>query len=386
MISFRWPPVYGGAGTQAQRLAVRLTARGVFVTALTARHDESLASREVIDGVPVTRLRVGPYRRLRPLVFFLFASLHLFRHAKRADVVHVLGAYLRVVPVVAVSKILGKKTVIKMTSHGTDDPLSTRKRRLGGFVRWAMTRSDAVVSLGGGMSASYRQSGLSEAKLFEIPNGVAADVFRPAPPDERRAVRNRLGIPDETEVVTFVGPVSRQKGVDTLLLAWPQVLERRPRALLLLVGPLRDGALAGFPTLDALSSDLMRIRALGERKDVNECLRVSDVFVLPTRFEGLPNALLEAMASALACVVSRIPGTEEVVGNGRCAVLVEPGDPVRLGDAIAGLLEDAGTRLSLGAGARARIMEKYSMDAVADEYAKLYRCLRGESAPPRRSD
>jgi glycosyltransferase involved in cell wall biosynthesis len=385
MVSYRWPPVYGGAGKQAQRLAVRLLSRGVAVTALTARHDKNLAPREVIDGVSVRRLGVGPWRRHRAAFFFVAAALHLLRHAGRIDVVHVLGAYLRVVPVVAAARLAGKKTVIKMTSHGTDDPASSGQRALGALIRHAMRRADAVISLGGAMSESYRQSGLPDVKLVEIPNGVEADRFRPLPADEDRGtLKDRMGIPYDAEVVTFVGPVSRDKGVDTLLLAWPQILDFKPRAYLLLVGPLRAGSLAGFPTLDSLSSEAMRIRAAGELDGVHRHLRISDVFVLPTRFEGLPNALLEAMATGLACVASRIPSTEEVTENGRSAVLVEPGDPLGLAEAVAGLLDDPEARRAFGNAARARIEEKYAMEMVADKHADLYRRLAaaasGESA------
>lgn len=384
MISFRWPPLYGGAGRQAQRLAVRLVSRGIAVTALTARHDKSLAAREVIDGIPVRRLGAGPWPKYRSVFFFLSAALHLIRHAGRIDVVHVLGAYLRVVPVVAAAKLIGKKTVIKMTSHGTDDPVSTGKRTLGALVRRAMEKSDAVISLGGAMSESYRASGLPESKLVEIPNGVEVDRFRPPSPDEDRGtMKDRMGIPYDAEVVTFVGPVSRDKGVDTLLLAWPQIVDFKPRAYLLLVGPLRSGALSGFPTLESLSSDSMRIRATGEVDKVHHYLRVSDVFVLPTRFEGLPNSLLEAMAAGLACVASRIPPTEEVSENGRSAVLVEPGDPSALAEAVAGLLDDPETRRALGSAARARIEQRYAMEIVADTHAELYRRLAGGAAKAR---
>jgi glycosyltransferase involved in cell wall biosynthesis len=377
MISYRWPPVYGGAGRQAHAVAVRLAPRDVEVTALTARLDKGLGARDTIDGIPVRRLWVGPWRGLRPVVFFLSAALSLAVHSKRIDVIHVLGAYLRVVPVVAAAKILRKKTVIKMTLFGEDDPASTGGRRFGGLVRWSLRRADAVVSLGGEMSASYRQSGLPESKLVEIPNGVSPEIFRPASPDDRSVSRHRLGITEETEVVTFVGPMNRRKGVDTLLIAWPQVIERRAHALLLLVGPFDEGALAAFPTLESLTSDTMRIQALGERKDVPRILQASDVFVLPTRSEGLPNSLLEAMASGVACVAGRIPGTEEVTDGGRCAVLVEPGDPAAIAESIVRFLEDPQKRRSMGGVARTRIIDKYSIDAVADAYAALYARLFG---------
>jgi len=382
MLNWRDPrnPLAGGAERVTAGYLSALQRRGHEVFWF-ANEFVGAPPEEVVDGIPVRRLGVGPWPRRRSVFFFLSAALYLLRNAGRIDVVHVLGAYLRVVPVVSAAKLIGKKTVIKMTSHGTDDPLSTGKRAFGGLVRAAMRKSDAVISLGGAMSESYRESGLPETKLVEIPNGVEADRFRPSPADEDRgAMKDRMGIPYDAEVVTFVGPLSHDKGVDTLLLAWPQIVDLRPRAYLLLVGPLRPAALAGFPTLESLTSDSMRIRATGEIDSVARCLRISDLFVLPTRFEGLPNSLLEAMSSGIACVASRIPSTEEITENGRSAVLVEPGDPARLVEAVAALLDDPERRRALGAAARERIENKYAMEIVADAHAELYRRIAGEAA------
>jgi glycosyltransferase involved in cell wall biosynthesis len=375
MVVYTFPPLYGGAGRQALRLATCLERRGISMLALTARKNRSLPPSESLDGIPVVRLPVVGFRRLRPLSFVLSASSYLLRHGRRYDIFHVHGAYFRVVPIVVVARLLGKTAVVKMTSQGTDDPASSRRRRLGALLHWALRRADAVVSVSRDMSRVYRDSGLPEKKLVEIPNGVLTDIFCPAAADERRRIRDRLGLPQDTEIAIFVGFVGYQKGADTLLLAWERVVEHRPDACLLLLGPLTEDAPKGSPSVQTLVSRSVKTLALGHRENVHEYLKASDVFVLPSRLEGLSNALLEAMSTGLACVASNIVGMDDAIQHGQNGSLFPTGQVDALADSILGLFENPERRLRFGTQARKKIMEKYSIDAVADRYASLYKRL-----------
>jgi len=377
MVVYTFPPLYGGAGRQALRLAAYLQRRGVSASVLTARRHRGLPPKESLDGIPVVRLNVPGFRRLQPLFFFLTASCYLLRHGRLYDVFHIHGAYLRVIPVVVVGRLLGKKTVVKMTSQGTDDPASSRKRRLGTLLLWALGQADAVVSVSRDMSAVYRESDLPHEKLVEIPNGVLTDVFCPPSADERSRIRDRLNLPQDAEIAVFVGFVGYQKGADTLLLAWRRVIERRPGACLLLLGPLREDAPEGSPSMHALVTRSTRTLLLGQKDNVHEYLKASDVFVQPSRLEGLSNALLEAMSTGLACAASNIVGMGEAIQHGQDGLLFPPGETDALADSILKLLADDEKRLTLGTRAREKTMAKFSIDAVADKYASLYTRLLG---------
>ncbi len=375
MVVYKFPPLYGGAGRQALRLAGHLKRRGISVLILTARARRELLPSETLDGIPVVRLPVFGFGRMRPMSFLLAASWHLIRHGRPYDIFHVHGAYLRIVPVVAVARLLGKIVVVKMTLQGSDDPASSAKRRLGVLLRWALERVDAVVSISSDMTAVSRANGLPEGKLVQIPNGVMTDSFHPVATDERERFRTGLGVPHDAEVAVYVGFVGRRKGADTLLYAWERVVRRRPKAFLLLVGPLREDASEGEPSMQTLVSTSARTLALGETENVDECLKASDVFVLPSRSEGLANALLEAMSTGLACIASNIAGMGDVIQDGHDGLLVPPGEPELLADSIVGLFEDRAKRSEFGRLARRKIIDEYSIDAVADRYAGLYQRL-----------
>jgi glycosyltransferase involved in cell wall biosynthesis len=192
------------------------------------------------------------------------------------------------------------------------------------------------------------------ARVLWIPNGVDTAVFCPAeaPVEEPRVVS-----------VLRLGP---SKGVERLLRTWAIVERERPHAVLEVVG---DGPerLAARELADALG--LRNTRLLGAREDVPELLRAAQVFVLASDAEGMSNALLEAMATGLACVVTDVPGNREALGP--CGRVVAK-DEAALARAIVELLEPGPAR-ELGLAARSRALELFGVERMVERYESLYR-------------
>ena len=159
-----------------------------------------------------------------------------------------------------------------------------------------------------------------------VPNGVDLRRFQPAGDDDRSAARARVGVPQDAPLAVCVGRVTRQKGQDVLVAAWPSVLRRQPDARLALLGdgelrePLRHRATAGviFP---------------GTAEDVRPWYAAADVVVFPSRWEGLPLTLLEALAVGRPVVGSDIPGIGDELPDGAGA-LVPVGNPAALAAAV----------------------------------------------------
>lgn len=179
-----------------------------------------------------------------------------------------------------------------------------------------------------------------------------------------------------------VARLDYQKGVDVLLHAWGRML--RPPAgwraglapRLQLVG---DGALR--PQLERIAAELGladSVEFLGLRADIGDLLQRSWGFVLPSRWEGMPNVLLEAMACGLPCVATRVSGSEDIISDGVDGLLVEPEQPAALAWALRRVIEDPELAQRLGAAGRATVVRDYRLRHVAEQCVALYRRLLAE--------
>jgi glycosyltransferase involved in cell wall biosynthesis len=199
-----------------------------------------------------------------------------------------------------------------------------------------------------------------------VPNAVDTGFHRPAEDGERAATRAELGLPEEASVVVHVGRLVIEKAHDQMLLAareLPQV-----RWLFVGDGPLRARLAAQAAALGVSE----RVTFLGTRGDVADILRAGDLFCLPSWFEGMPNTVLEAMASGLAVVGTRVPGTADLVAEGESGWLVPPRDAAALVATLGEALSDGGRLSAYGARARARVVADYGTAAVAEALLALY--------------
>jgi glycosyltransferase involved in cell wall biosynthesis len=189
----------------------------------------------------------------------------------------------------------------------------------------ARFRTEALVCVGAGELRQGRLAGV-RAPYRLVRNGVDLSHFTPATADDRMTARTRLGIAQDVPMAVCIGRVTRQKGQDVLLEAWPMVRERCPRAVLAIVGDGED--------LHRLRRHAPGVLFVPPVADTREWLAATNVVVLPSRWEGLPLVALEALARARSLVCSDIPGLDEVVPDGTGA-LVPSGDPGPLAAALA---------------------------------------------------
>jgi len=188
--------------------------------------------------------------------------------------------------------------------------------------------------------------------------------------DRRAAARRALGIGHELVLVS-VGRQEYQKGHTVLLEALARLPSGVPPVILLQAGRRGRASEALEDGVRRLNGR-HRVRLLGHRNDVPELLAAADLFVFPSRYEGLGGSLLEAMALGLPVVASALPAVGEVVEEGGNAVLVPPGDAAALAGALARLLEDDGLRRRLGQRSRAVFRVRFTLDRSVERMAELY--------------
>lgn len=196
-------------------------------------------------------------------------------------------------------------------------------------------------------------------------NGVDLSVYTPATGGQAARPPADLPIPPGAPVVTVVAALRAAKGHEVALQAWPQVRARVPDATLLVVGDGPHG-----PVLRARAG--AGVIFAGSREDVPAVLRASTLALLPSLTEALPTVMIEAAACGLAAVATTVGGIPETVQHGRTGLLVPPGDPVALADAVTTLLTDDQLRHRFGQAGRRFAEERFDLRQWAQQLARLY--------------
>lgn len=364
MISQGYFPVVGGAERQLASLAPRLAARGVDVTVHT-RSAPGAATHEVVDGVTIYRQPLPPGKALRSAAFTLGTLRRLRRD--RPDLIHAHDLFSPTTTALIARDRLGIPVVVKVVRGGTlGDVAWLRRRRFGARrLRWICNNVDRFVCISNEIDSELSSLGVAPERRAAIPNGVDTQRFRAAAADERERLRAELGI-DADPVFMFCGRLAAEKRLHSLIDIWPAVRAVAPRAGLILMGSgdERDN-------LQRRAGEGVRIAEPVD--DVAPWLRAADGFALPSAAEGLSNALLEAMASGLACVATRVGGAPELIDDGREGLLIDPSDDEALRAAVVALAADPPRRAALGVAARQRVAAGFALDTVADRLVALYR-------------
>lgn len=209
-------------------------------------------------------------------------------------------------------------------------------------------RNAGVVAVSDGVAGSIR----ADVPVEVVVHGIDTGRLRPATIEAHRSARRALGLAPEAPVIGTVGNFTAKKDHASLLAATARLVDEHPGIRLVLVGsgPLEDELRARARALGIEGTVVFA----GSRDDVFDLLPALDVFTLSSRFEGLPIALLEAMACGVPPVATRVGGIPEVVTDGRDGSLVEPGDPEALATVLGKLLADPVARQEMGAQAARR--------------------------------
>ncbi|MHB8773439.1 MAG: glycosyltransferase family 4 protein [Syntrophales bacterium] len=385
MVSPLYHPSLGGVGRQAQLLTEHLADEGaeVFVIARRMKNTPAAFFHPKVKVLRAWSLRPYQHNYERVTVLNILTSLSfsvscaclLVRTRNRYDLVHFHGASLPFFFNFPLLRVLGKKVIAKVAAAkvGTE-PGSLRGRYwgLGNRIRGLLRKVDAFVATTAEIEEGLRQDGFTAAGIIRIPNFVDFSVFSPGEDGTKAAAKRSMGF-GEADLVTFSGRFVPRKGIIFLLRAWRDVVAEKKDARLLLLGdgPLREEMTRAAREIGIADSVIFR----GQVNAVAEYLRVTDLFVLPSLQEGMPNALLEAMACGLPVVATRIGGVVDIVADGENGILVEPGNPADMSAAILRLLRDPALTRRISAAARATVERSYSLDSIGKRYLALYRAL-----------
>jgi glycosyltransferase involved in cell wall biosynthesis len=301
--------------------------------------------------------------------------VQLFRQ-HRIDAVH-SHEFAMAVYGTAASRLLGLPQIITM--HGGFTVCRALRRRIA--LRWAMRGADETVMVSRATRRQFATDlGVKEQDFTVIPNGV------PVRGGDSTKVREEFGVRPGECVLLAVGTLERHKGHRVLLEAMARLVGRGlsvPWKLIIAGGRGGDQheALLEFVEDEGLDG---QVHIVKNRNDISDLLAMADIFVMPSLWEGLPMALLEAMTAGKAVVASATSGIPEAIDDGREGLLVPPGDVRALADALASLLSDRDQRAALGEAAMVRAHRDFTIQVMADRYEALYReALTARQRPAR---
>jgi glycosyltransferase involved in cell wall biosynthesis len=378
MVTGAYYPEISSGGVQARSMA-RLLSPHIGVDVLTTAVDASLPAHDVVDQVSVSRVFIDVTSAASRARAAERMSRELFRLLQGCDVVHLHGCSSKNIVVTAIAKLFGKRIVLSLHTAGHDEPDAVRRQ--GVLAWWAFCAADRCMSVSPALVDAYVAAGMPASRIRHVPNGIDTARFSPATPAERAALRRLLDLPDDRYVILFVGFFSHDKQPRVLFDAWRSLVRRLPvKPLLVFVGATTssyfevDESLVADMRADAAAEGLAAdVRFAGVTQRVEDFYRAADLFVLPSRREGLPVALLEAMACGLPCVASRLPGsTDVIVDDGASGILVPPSDAAALSSAMAAALEDSPRAAALGAAARATVVARFASQDVAARWLAAY--------------
>jgi glycosyltransferase involved in cell wall biosynthesis len=371
LITRRYPPLIGGAETMIRYLAQALADEGAAVTVVTSRFGAARSSpeRERVErgsgSLQVVRLGTSPVRFVGTFLYMRRLRTWLKENAPDLAYVSMLkhDAYVAV----GVGQERGFPVVLRPEGAGaTGDVAWQAWGRFGRRIAQRCRQADQFVAISPPIHAELVAAGFDPTRVTDLPNGV---------PVPHRAWQRRDGW-KEQPVAVSVGRLAPEKGHADLLAAWPAVRDKLPGARLVLLG---DG-----PERPHLEELLTRHR-LGESvtlagpcADVEPHLRRADLFVLPSREEGMSVALLEAMALGMPLVATAIPGNRKLVADFKQGRLCRADDPSSLARTIVEQWGDMDRAIHMGHAARSLVQQRYAIAAVARQHLALFDRLIAE--------
>jgi glycosyltransferase involved in cell wall biosynthesis len=370
MIIRQFYPLIGGTEKQADLLARMLQRSGLTVKLVTAKLGKEWKRNESIGGLEVTRLLSPQIKVIGTLIYALSLIYYLIKHRKHYDIIHVHRADYDAVIATPLGKLMGKKVLVKLACSGPFGDVECLKRSpISSFALWIIAKADRIVVVNEDIKEELLGVGFKKGKIVKIPNGVDITVFKPM----------AVSSSSTKKVVTFVGRLHEQKGLEYLLRGWKGLIERfRISASsfelhldLIGEGPLKEKLIAITEELGISKS----IHFLGSVNNVVDYFQYTDIFVNSSLSEGISNSLLEAMACGLPIVATNISGNTELIQNEYTGLLVPPRDLDALCIAMECLLTDVKKAKNLGMEARMIAETRYSCQIVAKEYMRIYHSL-----------
>jgi len=344
-----------------------------------------LEAREAFDFEYSNKQKMISKWKLITWFFSLYRNLS--KYQKDFDTIHVhflwwgglllgLWAKQKKIPAIFESVLLDE-----------DSPNGIAHQKLGCLKLWLLKKYSGILTISNALTVDYQNYGFPPFKIYTLMNSVDNDIFHPVRSDgEKRTYRSKYSLPEDAKILIFVGSVIWRKGVDLLIEAFIEAQSEEENLYLVLVGARNKYE---NPSIDeefirnlqttirerGLNDKVKFIGLIQDRDQLAEIYRASDIFVFPSRNEGLGNVVLEAMACALPVVVSRLPVLEKVIQDGENGFFVPLEDAGSLIKAIVSIAQNPILAGKIGQAARQYVVASHGFEEWQRQLQQVYRRL-----------
>ncbi|MFK7730991.1 MAG: glycosyltransferase family 4 protein [Pseudomonadales bacterium] len=364
----------GGAENQVRTLAKAFTERGVEVTVVVPMLDVGVQKKfDSLDGIAVYRVPYPKIPVFGGIILYIRLFLYLLSTKEQYDVVHAHIANHMAATACLASRFTKRKTIVKLTGWlEIANGILSDAHQKSFVVRW--------------MSAQFKRASVLQAisqeivdllirfefdadKVKLIPNAVDTNRFTATDLSQKREQRLQKNM-NYPFIGVFVGRLVAEKCIDDLIQAWSRAFSELDAHLVIVGGGPLELELKALAAQQVVSE---KIHFVGGSERVEEYLSLASVGLLPSRFEGLSNTLLEYMACGLPVIGSRVSGTQDLVDEKKNGLLIEPGNVDELTAALEWMhsrSEQESSQLSVNA--RNKVVEYAGIDSVVDQLLQVY--------------
>jgi glycosyltransferase involved in cell wall biosynthesis len=310
--------------------------------------------------------------------FLIKAKKWVKKNAHSFDVVHCLSAFHHSFMFAFWFEKAGVPSVIKISESKyigfSGGSLLSNILGLRRFRKKNANSISAYISISSEIRQKLLEAGIKSEKIYNIPNGVNIDRFKPLLQSEKKKLRKKLTLKDKFTVI-FTGSFSDRKNPLLIVKAFGEI-HNKDNIQLLLVGPDREESDQRDRIISYISEHKIKNVIIKDfQEDIELYYQSSDIFVLPSNQEGLSNSMLEALACGLPAVVTKISGAEDVIDERENGTFIDD-DPISIKKALMSYINDPKKLTKHSIGARSTIIENYSSKTILQKHLNLFNSLK----------
>ncbi len=375
------PPQPSGAGKRAARHAIWLSRNGHGITVITGTHTDVFKDTNICVEHILKKNNNSKYNNsIVRFIKNIFIVKKILKNKKYENpIIHCFGTGQTAWIILFWAKWYGLKMITELTLLGSDDPSNKDSGVIKPYIiPWILRKSDAVIGISPALIDSAREIINDHTRLYLIPNDIK--VSDNLDTNNRDEIKSKLGLSGYNKVILFVGGFILRKGVDILVPSFLRYSKYNPDSVLVIVGlhknPVHMKAKKRTLSILNMSEFPENIKFAGYKTNVTDYYLISDLLLFPSRREGFPNSVVEAMAMKIPVVARKIPGiTDYIIDNGINGVLIDSDDPEKYASAMINILDDRTLREKMTDNAQVKVKKCFSQEVIMQQYLNVYKTV-----------